>query len=138
MSSDDGDIWCSDSEDNSKLEESLETRKLREVHKKRGYVDGISSAKEENLQAGFDSTFSIGSKLGLRVGNLVGRFQVLRTLYGDADSDLVEDARLVENELRINKVLASRHFNEDLDPLASLEELVGKWESRLTVYENKY
>ncbi|CDO95986.1 unnamed protein product [Kluyveromyces dobzhanskii CBS 2104] len=136
--SDNEDVWGSDSEFMPGSEESPELNKLRQVHSKRGYLDGISSAKEENLQAGFDATFPMGSQYGFQIGLLVGKLQLLATLYGKSDLRLLEDMKQVQKELRINKVLADKHFDENLKPLDSLDELLCKWQLRLSQYEVKY
>ena len=115
MSDVEDDFWGSGEESESRNEESTEIRKLRSVHSKRGYLDGITSAKEDNLQAGFDESFPLGAQYGIDVGKILGGLQMLVSIYGDEDPELREQMKLVQEELRINKVLAKRHFDEEMN-----------------------
>ncbi|EEQ84488.1 essential protein Yae1, variant 2 [Blastomyces dermatitidis ER-3] len=45
---------------------------LRRQHVTAGYRDGISVAKGEHVQRGFDGGFPVGAELGLRVGTVLG------------------------------------------------------------------
>ncbi|KKZ60696.1 hypothetical protein EMCG_04623 [[Emmonsia] crescens] len=45
---------------------------LRRQHVTAGYRDGISIAKGEHVQRGFDGGFPVGAELGLRVGIVLG------------------------------------------------------------------
>ncbi|PGH03682.1 hypothetical protein GX51_03946 [Blastomyces parvus] len=45
---------------------------LRRQHVTAGYRDGISIAKGEHVQRGFDGGFPVGAELGLRVGTVLG------------------------------------------------------------------
>lgn len=138
MSDVEDDFWGSGEESESRNEESTEIRKLRSVHSKRGYLDGITSAKEDNLQAGFDESFPLGAQYGIDVGKILGGLQMLVSIYGDEDPELREQMKLVQEELRINKVLAKRHFDEEMNPLDTLAALIGKWQAVLDAYKSKY
>lgn len=122
------DIWNSE-EPNPGGQESMEVKKLRKVHHSRGYVDGISSAKEENLQNGFDDAFPVGAELGFAIGEIIGRLQVLNCLYGSENPELREKFKLAKQELRINNLLSKRNFDENFDHLPSLEDILGKWKA---------
>ncbi|SCU86045.1 LAME_0D04280g1_1 [Lachancea meyersii CBS 8951] len=140
MSISDGDIWASDSEIISgefQQEETAEIRKLRSVHAKRGYLDGITSAKDENLQQGFDSSYNVGSALGLRVGVILGELQVLTLLHGENDEPLKTDLKRAQQELRINKVLSKQNFDQNFN-LVEEQCLIKDWETTLNEYRNKY
>lgn len=52
--------------------------RLRATHSTAGYRNGISAAKTQWLQPGFDEGYSLGAVLGLRVGYMLG---VLEGLY---------------------------------------------------------
>ncbi|EEH35613.2 hypothetical protein PAAG_06660 [Paracoccidioides lutzii Pb01] len=45
---------------------------LRRQHVTAGYRDGITVAKSEHVQRGFDAGFPVGAELGLRVGIVLG------------------------------------------------------------------
>ncbi|QSS59887.1 essential protein Yae1 [Histoplasma capsulatum] len=45
---------------------------LRRQHVTAGYRDGISVAKGEHVQRGFDAGFPVGAELGLRIGAVLG------------------------------------------------------------------
>ncbi|EEH04287.1 conserved hypothetical protein [Histoplasma capsulatum G186AR] len=45
---------------------------LRRQHVTAGYRDGISVAKGEHVQRGFDAGFPVGAELGLRIGTVLG------------------------------------------------------------------
>ncbi|CAH02546.1 Yae1p [Kluyveromyces lactis] len=135
---DEENIWGSDNEASTGPQESLEVKKLQQIHSKRGYLDGISSAKEENLQAGFDDTFPLGAKYGFQIGEIVGKLRLFTTLYGNADPQVAADLKQAQDELRINRVLSARHFDEELQPLDSLKVLLSKWQARVLDYEGKY
>ncbi|KAG0659341.1 Essential protein Yae1, N terminal [Maudiozyma exigua] len=70
------DVWGSDSDDeilnNENAGYSRDLQKLREQHNKRGYLDGIVSSKETNLQDGFNAGFPTGASIGFEVGKLIG------------------------------------------------------------------
>ncbi|OAX83639.1 hypothetical protein ACJ72_01988, partial [Emergomyces africanus] len=52
---------------------------LRRQHVTAGYRDGISIAKGEHVQRGFDGGFPVGAELGLRVGTVLGVLEGLVT-----------------------------------------------------------
>ncbi|CEP63159.1 Yae1p LALA0_S07e03730g [Lachancea lanzarotensis] len=140
MSVSDSDIWASDldlASSEFQQQESAEIRKLRSVHNKRGYLDGITSAKEDNLQKGFDSSYSVGSNLGVRIGVILGELQILALLHGGSDKALTEDFQRAQLELRINKVLSKQHFDENCNPI-HVNSPIQRWEKILGDYRNKY
>ncbi|SCU99264.1 LADA_0H18624g1_1 [Lachancea dasiensis] len=141
MSLSDGDVWESDFESTmsvpSKQDETAEIRKLRLIHQKRGYLDGITSAKEENLQSGFDETYGIGSKFGNRIGIVLGGLYVLATLHGERDDALKRDLAQAQRDLRINKTLSKQHFDENCD-MREESDPVSAWENVLVQYQRKY
>ena len=57
----DDDIW---SDDDTKL---IPQNDIIRSHYKKGYVDGITQAKESSLQQGFDDGYPEGAKLGLKL-----------------------------------------------------------------------
>ncbi|PKX91754.1 Yae1 family protein [Aspergillus novofumigatus IBT 16806] len=45
---------------------------LRRQHVTAGYRDGVSAAKGEHVQHGFDAGFPVGAQLGMRAGTVIG------------------------------------------------------------------
>lgn len=133
------DVWGSgDDLDESTRELSPDLLKLKDNHSKRGYLDGIVSAKEENLQDGFDMSFPLGAELGLRVGKIIGRLQALEYRYGKDDEELKKDFNNAKQELQIKNILTKRIFTEDYNLEDSKHPVVSKWEEIVTKYCEKY
>ncbi|QLQ82668.1 hypothetical protein HG537_0H04310 [Torulaspora globosa] len=130
------DVWISDSDSHDdKL--SNDINKLRENHLKSGFLDGITQAKETNLQKGFDEGFPQGALLGSQVGQLLGLLQCLDQKYGDQDESLRQDFNTIQKEVRINKVLTKGMFNEDLN-LVGEHPLLAKWKPIVKSHCDKY
>ena len=117
----DDDIW---SDDDTKL---IPQNDIIRSHYKKGYVDGITQAKESSLQQGFDDGYPEGAKLGIKVGeilaNLINQCKD-RNRQGDDDDD--DDEQLVrfneaKKELNIVNVLKKSYFDEDLSDQANRE-----------------
>ncbi|KAK7917190.1 ABC1 domain containing protein [Apiospora marii] len=47
-------------------------RRLQTEHSTAGYRDGITAAKAQSIQVGFDEGFSLGGTIGLKAGQLLG------------------------------------------------------------------
>ncbi|CUS21362.1 LAQU0S03e00826g1_1 [Lachancea quebecensis] len=140
MSFSDDDVWGSESDGTPEAvgsAETVEVRKLRLIHSKRGYLDGISSSKEENLQKGFDDSFEQGAELGKRVGKVLGELHILGMLYGRFDEKLAGDLIEAQKELKINKVLSTKHFDENCNLLGVATPL-DKWEKILGEHQKRY
>ena len=58
-------------------EQPSDVPRLRSIHATAGYRDGVSEAKDQFLQAGFDEGYSIGAAFGLRIGCLLGAAESL-------------------------------------------------------------
>jgi hypothetical protein len=56
----------------STTKESVDTKKLRQIHTTAGYRDGISTSKSLHIQTGFDEGFSLGAVIGSKAGFLLG------------------------------------------------------------------
>lgn len=139
---DDDDIW---SDDDTKL---IPENDIIRSHYKKGYVDGITQAKESSLQQGFDDGYPEGAKLGIKVGeilaNLINQCKD-RNRQGDDDDDDDDDEQLVrfneaKKELNIVNVLKKSYFDEDLnlkksndnkETDESYHELINKWENEM-------
>ncbi|KAL9627309.1 MAG: hypothetical protein Q9204_006660, partial [Flavoplaca sp. TL-2023a] len=56
--------------------------RLRAIHSTEGYREGISYAKHQAAQPGFDEAYPLGAILGLRVGYILGVLEGLRNTWG--------------------------------------------------------
>jgi hypothetical protein len=56
----------------SQAPEPSDLPSLRRQHITAGYRDGVSAAKGEHVQHGFDAGFPIGGQLGMRAGTVIG------------------------------------------------------------------
>ncbi|CCC67787.1 hypothetical protein NCAS_0A12290 [Naumovozyma castellii] len=133
-----GDVWGSDEEPHADREMSYDLKKLRDAHNKRGYLDGIVSSKEINLQQGFNEGFPTGSSLGLRVGLIIGRLQGLDYKYGNDDKELREKFVLAKKELKIGNVLSKAVFDPNFDLPGTGHEKVNEWEGITKAFCDKY
>ncbi|KAH7304976.1 hypothetical protein B0I35DRAFT_146500 [Stachybotrys elegans] len=69
--------------------------RLRTEHTTAGYREGVSTAKETSIQAGFDEGFSLGATIGLQAGQLLGTLEgIAEALRGDG-----QDAAAAADEL---------------------------------------
>lgn len=135
------DVWGSDDNEvtiNNEIDMSQDVKKLRDNHSKRGYLDGIVSAKDENLQTGFNTAFPLGGELGMRIGKIIGRLQGLEYRYGDNDTELKEDFTKAKQELRINKILTKSIFDNEYTLPDEKHPVVIKWEEIVAHYCEKY
>ena len=62
--------------------------RLRQVHATAGYREGISRAKAQSLQPGFDEGYGLGATFGLHVGYLLGALKGLVALYQGQEENL--------------------------------------------------
>ncbi|EFE39176.1 essential protein Yae1, putative [Trichophyton verrucosum HKI 0517] len=70
----DGDMLGSRAGENTvpSLAESSDLPSLRRQHVTAGYRDGVTAAKGEHVQRGFDKGYPVGAELGVRVGIVLG------------------------------------------------------------------
>ncbi|PTB45010.1 hypothetical protein M441DRAFT_303746 [Trichoderma asperellum CBS 433.97] len=103
-------------------------RRLEAEHATAGYREGISAAKEQTVQAGFDEGFSLGATIGLAAGQLLGMLEgindALKNRLGDqasgedgestaaatATSQLLTEAR---EELSVPKIFSPDYWAPD-------------------------
>ncbi|AMD21576.1 HFL280Wp [Eremothecium sinecaudum] len=139
--SDDSD-WLAGSDDEATnsikpRSESYDIKKLESTHRKRGYRDGISSAKEENLQHGFDIKFPQGSSLGFKVGEILGSLHLLSSFFTD-DKELRHDFEQAKVDLHISNILSEANFNNEMELKSETPPSIEKWNSILAKYNLKY
>ncbi|PGH00909.1 hypothetical protein AJ79_08064 [Helicocarpus griseus UAMH5409] len=129
---------------------------LRRQHVTAGYRDGVSVAKNEHVQRGFDEGFPVGAELGLRIGIVLGVLEGLARAGagGSGNASAVkgegEDVQALferaKKELAVQSVFgavaadvgvdaAERTGGEWEDPCVRLgragEEVVARWEGRV-------
>ncbi|KAL7894486.1 hypothetical protein HDV63DRAFT_216696 [Trichoderma sp. SZMC 28014] len=97
-------------------------RRLETEHATAGYREGISTAKERTVQAGFDEGFSLGATIGLAAGQLLGMLEGIDdalkgssqdgqdTASATATSELLTEAR---QELSVLKIFSSDYWAPD-------------------------
>ncbi|KAK1252380.1 hypothetical protein MKX08_003567 [Trichoderma sp. CBMAI-0020] len=103
-------------------------RRLETEHATAGYREGISTAKERTVQAGFDEGFSLGATIGLAAGQLLGMLEgiddALKSRLGGqagsqdgqgtasatATSELLAEAR---QELSVLKIFSPDYWAPD-------------------------
>ncbi|KAL8656966.1 MAG: hypothetical protein Q9226_002382 [Calogaya cf. arnoldii] len=56
--------------------------RLRAIHSTEGYREGISHAKHQTAQPGFDEAYPLGAIMGLRVGYIIGLLEGLCNAHG--------------------------------------------------------
>lgn len=137
------DIWGSESDNevlhNENVGYSRDLQKLREQHNKRGYLDGIVSSKETNLQDGFNAGFPTGASIGLEVGKLVGILQSLTYRYGKEDKTLKKDYEQAIKDLKIGNMLSKQVFDKEfLLPEDGKHPILVQWHNKVSEYCNKY
>ncbi|KAL9488134.1 hypothetical protein ACSS6W_000411 [Trichoderma asperelloides] len=103
-------------------------RRLEAEHATAGYREGISAAKEQTVQAGFDEGFSLGATIGLAAGQLLGMLEGIDdalknrlggqaggedgecTTAATATSELLTEAR---EELSVPKIFSPDYWAPD-------------------------
>lgn len=114
------DIWHDD--DDGGEHHVNETSKLEQSHYNAGYLEGITVSKEQFLQKGFDEEYPVGAKIGLKVGNIVGKLQGLGLI------DLEVKAL---RELSLQTLFSEEYFDPvSVEPKYTGEHpLVAKWQA---------
>jgi len=143
----DGDIWAdSDEEFTPKVAdddfygakpqapESTETAALRRVHAKKGYLDGLSTSKEESLQEGFDQGYPLGAHVGMEIGKIIGKLQYLSTMT-NVDQRFRDEAKckieIAKSELLIQKVLHRKYFTDEVNLPNDQHSLIERWKTEV-------
>lgn len=124
----DSDIWGSDSEVTL---ESPDIAKLRKLHHKQGYLEGITKAKESTLQHGFDTGYPQGAALGIEIGEIVGSLQIWSAQSDERGERAKELLMRAKRELHISKVLSWRYFDDELNLPEKGHPLILQWRELL-------
>ena len=90
--------------------------RLRGTHSTAGYRAGISTSKEQTLQAGFDEGYSLGAFFGLRVGYLLGALEGLYVAHSQESEGRTRLAQLgkeAREQLTLEKIFGREWWGED-------------------------
>lgn len=94
-----------------------DVRRLQTEHATAGYREGITAAKAQSIQAGFDEGFSLAATIGLKAGELLGYLEgiaaALRAVGGDDHKQacqLLADAR---EKLSTTMIFDEQYWNPD-------------------------
>lgn len=137
------DVWGSDSDvelpHENEVKYSRDLQKLREQHNKRGYLDGIVSSKETNLQQGFNAGFPTGADIGFEVGKMIGILQILNYRYGKENTQLHEDYQQALKVLKIANMLSKQVFDPDfMLPEDGKHPILEEWWAKVQAYCTLY
>ncbi|KAF7551142.1 hypothetical protein G7046_g7799 [Stylonectria norvegica] len=92
-------------------------RRLETEHATNGYREGVATAKETSIQAGFDEGFSLGASVGLKAGQLLGLLEgIADAVRGRDDAASVEAVRLAREakvELSVEGVFNPEFWADD-------------------------
>ncbi|KAJ5469694.1 Protein yae1 [Penicillium diatomitis] len=88
---------------------------LRRQHVTAGYRDGVSTAKGEHVQRGFDAGFPVGAQLGMRAGTILGILEgILRGLEDRSSSGVIKKPAGRAAASRSNEACATEAKAQDL------------------------
>ena len=90
--------------------------RLRGTHSTAGYRAGISTSKEQTLQAGFDEGYTLGAFFGLRVGYLLGALEGLYVAHSHESEGRTRLAQLgkeARGQLTLEKLFGREWWGED-------------------------
>lgn len=83
--------------------------RLEREHVTSGYRDGVTAAKGNSVQEGFDEGFSLGAEVGKRVGEILGLLEGIHEAVG-GEGEVLEQAR---EELKAEKVFGKEYWLGD-------------------------
>lgn len=93
--------------------------RLQQEHTTAGYRDGVTEAKADSVQAGFDEGYGLGATVGLKVGQLLGLMEGIAGALGSDPTSESEAASAVallasaRAELDVRKVFSEVYWNVD-------------------------
>lgn len=83
--------------------------RLEREHVTAGYRDGVTAAKGNSVQEGFDEGFSLGAEVGKRVGEILGLLEGIHEAVG-GDYEILSQAK---EELKAEKVFGKEFWMGD-------------------------
>lgn len=106
----------------------VESLALRREHAKQGFIQGILEARLTATQNGFDDGYLRGCDIGLKVGEIIG---LLNCLKSSEDKGILlratQSLELLRKELFISNILHSRYFDDQRN-LNGDHEILTKWD----------
>ncbi|UKZ74307.1 hypothetical protein TrVFT333_001969 [Trichoderma virens FT-333] len=103
-------------------------RRLELEHTTAGYREGISAAKDQTIQAGFDEGFSLGATIGLVAGQLLGTLEGIENALSsrpDGDEEAAEASKLLaeaREDFSVTKIFSSDYWAPDGNWTYDVEE----------------
>lgn len=92
-------------------------QRLQAEHSTAGYRDGITVAKAQSIQAGFDEGFSLGATIGLKAGQLLGTLEGIAGALRDGGGDHAADAEKLlaaaRSDFNIKSIYAEEYWAAD-------------------------
>ena len=98
-------------------------RRLQTEHSTAGYRDGITAAKAQSIQVGFDEGFSLGGTIGLKAGQLLGYLEgIAGALRASSNGNTGDDPNhepasallaRAQTELAAETVFGEQFWNSD-------------------------
>ncbi|KAH0607700.1 uncharacterized protein H6S33_002734 [Morchella sextelata] len=98
-------------EEDEEEREDPDLSSLRRTHTTLGYRDGITASKSTYIQSGFDESYPLGGRFGLKIGWIKGVLEGLWML-DKADERVSKLRREANVELDLQKVFAKEWFDE--------------------------
>lgn len=83
--------------------------RLEREHVTAGYRDGVTAAKGNSVQEGFDEGFSLGAEVGKRIGEILGLLEGIHEAVG-GEGEVLKQAR---EELKVEKVFGKEFWLGD-------------------------
>lgn len=131
--SNESNVWEDSDEDHRHHTWDLETAsrdqmRLKEQHEKAGYRDGISKAKIEANQIGFDENYKSTSGIGIRAGWALGVLLSLKPILQDEAqmktlSDTIDQ---LKDDLKVQTAFSQRQLFDEHGRMARVPEIVEK------------
>lgn len=119
------DIW----DDEEVRETPNEITRVQRDHSQAGYLAGVTKAKDESLQEGFNAGYPSGGHLGLSIGWILGYLQ---------GKGLAEEEKLARKELSSTRIFDRQYWTTDAAPTyEGTHPLVKQWEDKIEQLKGK-
>ncbi|KAF6837015.1 ABC1 domain containing protein [Colletotrichum plurivorum] len=91
--------------------------RLQAEHTTAGYREGVTAAKAQSIQAGFDEGFSLGAEIGSLAGQLLGLLEGIAAALDGQDEAVAKEARSsleeAKTELKTDSIFSPDFWNTD-------------------------
>lgn len=92
--------FAEDNNEDDVIKVASDMPRLRATHSTAGYRNGISTAKTQWLQPGFDEGYSLGAVLGLRAGYILGVLEGLCAAFGSGEKGRKDEGEGKDEAMR--------------------------------------